>query len=128
MAKMPSERASYGHTGETRSPWPSKSDVGVSAQRSVVDSARRTNSICRKGRNDEVCERALVVMLSLSHWQDLAAHGHRGPDRHKRPRSLLFRDLGLDVRPGSTMFCCSPNVRICCNCADQRVQGGELRA
>jgi hypothetical protein len=29
-------------------------------------------------------------MLSLSHWQDLAAHGRRGPDRHKRPSFHSF--------------------------------------
>lgn len=41
MISLPSVRASYGHTGETRSPWPSESDVGVSTQlqRLIADSA-----------------------------------------------------------------------------------------
>ena len=43
-----SPSASYGHTGETRS----ESDVGVSTQRLIVDSAR-SNGKSRMGRNDE---------------------------------------------------------------------------
>jgi hypothetical protein len=93
-------RASYGHTGETRSPGPSESDVGVSAQRLVVDSAR-SNSMNRKGRDDELCERAMEVMLSLSHWQGLAAHG-RSPDRRKR--SFAFRGLGQNGRSRLAVF------------------------
>jgi len=93
-------RASYGHTGETRSPGPSESDVGVSAQRSVVDSAR-SNSRKRKGRDDELCECAVGVKLSLSHWQGLAAHG-RSPDRRKR--SFAFRGLGQNARSRLAVF------------------------
>ena len=106
-------RASYGHTGETRSPGPSESDVGVSAQRLVVDSAR-SNSMNRKGRDDELCERAMEVMLSLSHWQGLAAPGRPrslGPDRHKRPGSIPFRDLGRNGLSGV------PAVKTCMSAA-----------
>lgn len=92
MGEVLSLRASYGHTGETRS----ESDVGVSTHCLVANRAR-SNSTCRKGRDDELSECAMEVMLSLSHSQGLAAHGRRGPDRHKRPGSIAFRDLGREV-------------------------------
>ena len=109
MGEVLSLRASYGHTGETRS----ESDVGVSTHRLIVLSAR-SNRMCRKGRDDELCECAKEVMCSLSHWQGLAAHGRHNPDRHKRPRShssLPFRDLGRNGLSGI------PAVKMCISTA-----------
>jgi len=109
MGKVLSLRASYGHTGETRS----ESDVGVSTHRLIANRAR-SNSMCRKGRDGELCKCAMEVMLSLSHWQGLAAPGRPrslGPDRHKRPGSIPFRDLGRNGLSGV------PAVKTCMSAA-----------
>ena len=115
MGEVLSLRASYGHTGETRS----ESDVGVSTHCLVANRAR-SNSTCRKGRDDELSECAMEVMLSLSHSQGLAAHGRRGPDRHKRPRSIPFRDLGRDsllaVRTCMSAATVQNNASVAANC------------
>lgn len=99
MISLPSDRASYGHTGETRSPWPSESDVGVSTHRSVVHSAR-SNNMSRNGRDDELCECALVTMLSLSHWQGLAAHGRPVQIATSALCSIPSRHLGQNGLSG----------------------------
>ena len=121
MGKVLSLRASYGHTGETRS----ESDVGVSTHCLVANRAR-SNSTCRKGRDDELSECAMEVMLSLSHSQGLAAHGRRGPDRHKRPGSIPFRDLGRDsllaVRTCMSAATVQNNNSVAANC-EPRLSG-----